>query len=467
NIVATGLPINTSVLGTYTIRYNVSDSQSLSAIEVTRTVIVQSAPPPPNTRPVITLTGSAVVTLTQGAVYTDQGATAQDNEDGNITANIVATGLPINTSVLGTYTIRYNVSDSQSLSAIEVTRTVIVQSAPVPPVPPPSTPPGPPGGCVGCGGGPLDIRITIFNEKVIKTNENTALVTWNTNLPATSKVAYGLNSFKNKTIDKNKEDYGYGSTTVEFTALTQSHTMLITNLLPGVKYYFRPNSDNSNSERVVGIELELPIAPVEGQCNYLLEYLQIGANNNAQEVIKLQKFLRDYEEFKDLEITGTFDQKTFDAVSQFQAKYGSDILSPWKHEEPTGFVYITTKKKINEIYCERTFPLSDTEREEIRRFTEEREKVIQEAQKEGLDVGQIIGKTEEGTKETSLAQAETQEATTTPSGVITGARNLVAGVAKISGQVIDSLGQAAEEVAKGVYKGIDSIANEFLKLFSN
>ena len=130
NIVTTGLPINTSVLGTYTIRYNVSDSQSLFALEVTRTVIVQSAPPLPNTRPVITLTGSASVTLTQGSSYTDQGATAQDNEDGNITANIVTTGLPINTSVLGTYTIRYNVSDSQSLSAIEVTRTVIVQSAP-------------------------------------------------------------------------------------------------------------------------------------------------------------------------------------------------------------------------------------------------------------------------------------------------------------------------------------------------
>ncbi|MBU4115980.1 DUF5011 domain-containing protein, partial [Patescibacteria group bacterium] len=445
-----GLPINTSASGTYTIRYNVTDSGGLIAIEVIRTVIVQDpVVPPVNTRPVITLTGSASITITKGDAYTDAGATAEDIEDGNITSNIVKTGT-VDTNTSGTYTIRYNVTDSGGLIAIEVTRTVIVQDPVVPPPPPP-----PPPTCVGCGGGPLDIRIIIFNEKVTKVNENTAFVTWSTNLPATSRVAYGLNSFKNKTIDINKEDYDYGNTTAEFTALTKTHSMLITNLASGVKYYFRPNSDNSNSPRVIGIELELPIAPVNGQCNYLLEFLKIGANNNPQEVIKLQRFLKDYEEFENLEVTGFFDQKTFDNVSEFQIRYGSDVLSPWRHEESTGFVYITTKKKINEIYCQREFPLSEAEKEEIGRFTEEREKVIQEAEREGLELEDIIGKAEEKPGESILATTEeTRGVTATPSTVITGARNLVAGVAKVSGQVVGSIEKVAQDTARGVYRGL-------------
>ncbi|MBU4057838.1 DUF5011 domain-containing protein, partial [Patescibacteria group bacterium] len=71
-----------------------------------------STPSVQNTRPVITLTGNASITITKGDAYTDAGATAADLEDGNITSNIVTTGLPINTSASGTYTIRYNVTDS-------------------------------------------------------------------------------------------------------------------------------------------------------------------------------------------------------------------------------------------------------------------------------------------------------------------------------------------------------------------
>ncbi|MBU3969135.1 DUF5011 domain-containing protein, partial [Patescibacteria group bacterium] len=131
NVIVSG-NVNTNVVGTYTLTYNATDSGSLSAIQQTRTIIVNDAPAP-NSRPVITLTGSAVITITKGDAYTDAGATAEDIEDGNITSNIVKTGT-VDTSASGTYTIRYNVTDSGGLIAIEVIRNVIVQDPVVPPV---------------------------------------------------------------------------------------------------------------------------------------------------------------------------------------------------------------------------------------------------------------------------------------------------------------------------------------------
>jgi hypothetical protein len=77
-------------------------------------------------KPVITMLGSDV-TLTVGDTYTDAGATANDNVDGDITANI-NTNNPVDTSTAGTYTVTYNVSDATGNDADEVRRTVIVEA---------------------------------------------------------------------------------------------------------------------------------------------------------------------------------------------------------------------------------------------------------------------------------------------------------------------------------------------------
>mgnify|MGYP002639601017 CR=1 FL=1 len=77
------------------------------------------------TLPVITLLGSTPVSVNQNATYTDAGATASDDTDGDITANIVTVN-PVNTAILGAYTVTYNVDDAASNSAVEVTRTVNV-----------------------------------------------------------------------------------------------------------------------------------------------------------------------------------------------------------------------------------------------------------------------------------------------------------------------------------------------------
>lgn len=76
------------------------------------------------TRPVITLIGAEVVSLEVGTSYTDSGATAMDDVDGNLTSQMVAsTNLDINT--VGTYFYRYNVSDLNGNSA-EATRIIHV-----------------------------------------------------------------------------------------------------------------------------------------------------------------------------------------------------------------------------------------------------------------------------------------------------------------------------------------------------
>ncbi|MBU4375330.1 peptidoglycan-binding protein [Patescibacteria group bacterium] len=85
---------------------------------------------------------------------------------------------------------------------------------------------------------------------------------------------------------------------------------------------------------------------------YLKEYIKFGAQNNPSEVEKLQSFLKDYEGYGDISITGTYDEQTYAAVKEFQTKYINDVLAPWDHSTPTGYVYKTTKQKINELYCQ-------------------------------------------------------------------------------------------------------------------
>ena len=119
SIVTSG-SVNTAAVGTFTINYNVSDAAGNAATQVSRTVNVSD-----NTAPVITLNGAATVNLNVGDSYTEQGATATDNVDGNLTSNIVTTG-SVNTAVVGTYTINYNVSDAAGNAATQISRTVNV-----------------------------------------------------------------------------------------------------------------------------------------------------------------------------------------------------------------------------------------------------------------------------------------------------------------------------------------------------
>jgi len=124
--VTTSGTVDISKVGTYTITYTAKDTAGNIA-EAKRTVTVSEAPD--TEKPSITLKGNASITLIVGEAYTDAGALANDTKDGNITANIIATG-KVDTTKAGTYTITYNVSDAAANTAVGVTRTIIVNLAP-------------------------------------------------------------------------------------------------------------------------------------------------------------------------------------------------------------------------------------------------------------------------------------------------------------------------------------------------
>lgn len=80
------------------------------------------------TPPVITLLGDDPAQVLLNTSYTDAGATASDAEDGDLTGSIVLGGDVVDTSVVGNYTITYDVMDSSGNAAAQVTRTVNVSA---------------------------------------------------------------------------------------------------------------------------------------------------------------------------------------------------------------------------------------------------------------------------------------------------------------------------------------------------
>ena len=125
--------VNVAVTGVYTVVYNVVDSDGLAANSASRTVnVVASAI---NQKPTITLIGSTPIDIFKDSVYTDLGATAFDQEDGDITGDILVLN-HVYTDTVGTYYVTYNVVDSSLLAADEVVRTVnVVIDTTLPPAP--------------------------------------------------------------------------------------------------------------------------------------------------------------------------------------------------------------------------------------------------------------------------------------------------------------------------------------------
>lgn len=74
------------------------------------------------TNPVITIKGDNPVTIDFGAVYTDAGATATDNEDGAITVTV---DNPVKTDAAGEYTVNYTATDKAG-NKTTLKRTVYV-----------------------------------------------------------------------------------------------------------------------------------------------------------------------------------------------------------------------------------------------------------------------------------------------------------------------------------------------------
>ena len=118
--------VDVNTVGSYTLSYDVTDSSGNEATTLTRTVNVEDT-----TVPVITLLGSDPVTVEVGVAYTDAGATATDNYDGDLTTSIVVSG-SVDVNTVGSYTLSYDVTDSSGNEATTLTRTVNVEDTTVP-----------------------------------------------------------------------------------------------------------------------------------------------------------------------------------------------------------------------------------------------------------------------------------------------------------------------------------------------
>ena len=90
-------------------------------------VVIPEVVIPDTGAPTITLVGSSTINIEEGDSYTDAGASASDEVDGDISSSITTSG-SVDTSTPGTYTLTYSVSDAAG-NSVELTRTIIVAVA--------------------------------------------------------------------------------------------------------------------------------------------------------------------------------------------------------------------------------------------------------------------------------------------------------------------------------------------------
>jgi acyl-CoA thioesterase-1 len=119
----TGTPAGADT-GTHAVELQAEETSSAEGLAAQQsfTITVTAAPE----GPVISLIGNSTVTIVQGDAYNDAGATANDTQDGDLTAQIT-TDNPVNSSVPATYTVTYSVSDSAGNEA-RAQRTVTVRA---------------------------------------------------------------------------------------------------------------------------------------------------------------------------------------------------------------------------------------------------------------------------------------------------------------------------------------------------
>merc|ERR1711988_1095753 len=119
--------------GTYYLKYECNDLADNKATACRTFVNVDK------TRPVITVLQAAntnnnlwTVEASRDNNYVDAGATCSDMVDGNISQDVEVSGDVVNMAAVGTYKINYNCEDSAGQTAVQATRTVVVQDTTCP-----------------------------------------------------------------------------------------------------------------------------------------------------------------------------------------------------------------------------------------------------------------------------------------------------------------------------------------------
>jgi len=116
--------INIMQLGVQSLTYVASDNSGNSTSK-TRTVIVQKTK-----KPVLTLNGKVIDSVMQFQSYTDLGVTITDNyyTSATLQSLLTITG-SVNTSILGSYTLTYGLTDPSNIKADDVSRSIVVYTA--------------------------------------------------------------------------------------------------------------------------------------------------------------------------------------------------------------------------------------------------------------------------------------------------------------------------------------------------
>lgn len=246
----------------------------------------------------------------------------------------------------------------------------------------------------GGGGGSVPIIPFAISDESIKITrllDQSVTISWQTNNFSTSQIIY---SNEKETHLLNLADvagippkYGYARTTLEFDVSNKvtSHSITIYGLDPGMKYFYRTisrgsfdisdehefttdlSSGSAETQKLVDNRMDINYTEnrsIARKCDYLTGFAWIGKVNNANEVIKIEMFLNDFEG-ESLEQDGIYEIADYDAISKFQRKYTNDVLSVWNINQPTGNVYISTRKKINEVYCGKSISYTESELNEI------------------------------------------------------------------------------------------------------
>ncbi|MEI6288629.1 MAG: DUF5011 domain-containing protein [bacterium] len=112
--------VDVNIVGSYGVTYDATDDAG-NVSQVTRVINIVDT-----TKPVITLNGNQSLQINVGDTYTDAGASASDNIDGDITSKIIVDN-QVNTSIAGDYVINYYVTDTANNLATS-TRNVKVNN---------------------------------------------------------------------------------------------------------------------------------------------------------------------------------------------------------------------------------------------------------------------------------------------------------------------------------------------------
>ncbi len=121
-------PVDTSKTGYYEVVYRVKDTFGNQTEAAAGVTVVD------RTAPVVTLSDGSDVNIEEGGSYREISYHAEDNYDGDITANVRISGIP-DTGRAGVYTVTYTVQDSSGNTGT-AQRTVYVRKKAAPPVNP-------------------------------------------------------------------------------------------------------------------------------------------------------------------------------------------------------------------------------------------------------------------------------------------------------------------------------------------